>query len=196
MEFAASILGSMATAAGGAGATGVGMALGNTAGAISGAAGAVGSAFGGASMVGSILSGSASLLQMSALRRAGREKQQELGLQALDTRTDVAQENIQGAGRTNNLRQALLDTIGERDAAYAASGVDIGFGTPAQARQEASATAESAIAQDAAGVTARVSRLNERATNLSIMARRARASANDQADLVGLKAVGGLIGRG
>lgn len=194
MEFAASIMTSMAGAAGSAGATGLSAGL--TAGA-SGATALASSGLGGAaSTVGSILSGGASLLQMSALRQAGRQKQQSLAFQAQDTATEIAQENIQGAGRTNSLRQALLDTIGERDAAYAASGVDIGFGTPALARQEASAAAESAIAQDTAGTTARVSRLNARAKNLMLMARQARRSGDDEANIVGLSAAGRLLARG
>jgi hypothetical protein len=179
MEFASSIMTSMAGAMGGGG----------------GAAKA-GSDLGGGSIVGSILSGGASLLQMSALRAAGRQKAMDLTFQSQDTATEIAQENIQATGRQNGLRQALLDTIGERDAAYAASGVDIGFGTPALARQEASASAESAIAQDAAGTNARVSRLNAKAQNLLIMARQARRSADAEATTVGLSAVGRLLARG
>ncbi|GJE06351.1 hypothetical protein AOPFMNJM_1667 [Methylobacterium jeotgali] len=196
MEFAASALTAMASAAGSVGASGVASAATAGASALTSASSALAPLTSAGSVVGSILSGSASLLQMSQLRQAGREKELSLNLQAADTVNDIARENLQQQDRSTSLRQALLQTIGERDAAYAASGVDLTFGTPAVAREQSVTQAEQALTMESATATSRVARLNERAGNLRLMARSARRSADTMADLTGLQAAGNLLRRG
>jgi hypothetical protein len=68
------------------------------------------------------------------------------------------------------MRAAMLQAIGERDVAFAASGTDISFGTPTLARDEAQSEAERAFTIDLGTEQAKVARMKERATNLRLQA--------------------------
>lgn len=184
MEIAAGILTSLAS-----GASAAGSMIGSAAGAIGSALGG-GTAIGAGSMVAGILSGSASLLQMAQLREAGAEKASALNLAADDTRTEIGMENVRQMERANTLKSSLLQAIGERDAAYAASGTDLTFGTPAVARDQAATEAERTLAIDDATTSSRIARLNERASSLRLQAAQARRSGNVMADIAGLEGLG------
>lgn len=198
MEFAASALTSLASAGSGvaAAAAPVASAVSTGASAFGGFAGTVSSFLPNASLVAGLLSGGASLLQMAQLTEAGEDKAANLELQAKDVPIDIGAENLKGTERRNSLRKSLLASIGERDAAVAASGVDLTFGTPAIAREQAVDEAERALSIDDAGTGFRVSRLNERATNLRSMARAARRSAADQSLVAGIEGAGRMLRRG
>lgn len=195
MEFAASALTSMASAAGTAGAA-VGEAVAGATAAAGSAASSIGSFLPSGSLVSGILSGGASLLQMAQLRRAGDEKARSLEMQAADVPTEIAGENIKANERAGSLKRALLQTIGERDAAAGASGVDLSFGTPAKAREEASDDAERALAISAGTTGSAVGRLNEKAGNLMLMAREARRSSRAEANIAGLTGLARIGARG
>lgn len=176
MEFAAAALSSITSAVGsvastvGAGATAIG-----------------GATAGGSSLFSSILQGGASIASIMGTLGAANEKSDSLKAQARDVDSDIGLEKVRGVERRDGLKKSLLDALGERDVAAAASGVDLSFGTPAMARSEATADAERALAGDQSTEALRISRLTERQSEL--------VSASKQARRSGLiKAIGTGIG--
>lgn len=190
MEFAIAALGSMASAIGGAvgiggaGAASAGagaLATGNFLGAGLGAAGGAASAggglaslFSGGSVLSSILAGTATVAGMMGAQQQGEEQSRVLMAQAADARTEQDIERIRGNERRDSLRRSLLQTLGERDVAAAASGVDLSFGTAATARNEAARDAERALVMDQSTEDARIGRLRERENEFTRSARSAK----------------------
>lgn len=170
MEFAAAAMTAVSSAVStvGTAVSGVGSALGLT------GSGGLLTSLGGASTFASILSGGATVASALAAQRAGKEQALSLEFQAQDAQVEARQEGIQGMERRNSLRKALIDSIAESDTAYAASGVDLSFGTPVVARDQASRDAERALTIDQSSEDLRRSRLNQRASNLRVMAAQAR----------------------
>lgn len=202
MEFAVGALASVAKSIGGAiGFGGAGAAAGGA-----GAAAKTGgllATLGKASTWGSILSGGATVLSLMAQRQANTSmmvgaEMDALNLegQAEDTRIEIGQERVSGENRRNSIRRALLETIGDRDAAYAASGVDLSFGTPAVAREQAAASAERALGQDRDTQEINVSRLEQRAANLRTRAAFTRRSAQRTAGTNNLAMAAQILRRG
>lgn len=144
----------------------------------------------------SALSGGATVLSMMQRQQASEMDALNLESQAEDTKLDIGQERVQGENRRNSIQRALLESIGDRDAAYAASGVDLSFGTPAVARQQASEAAERALNQDSDSENFNVSRLNQRAANLRMRANQTRKSGRTAALVEGLSAGASLLRRG
>lgn len=124
----------------------------------------------------SILQGGAGLLSAMSAMRAGQSQAAMYASQAADTRLDVTQEAIDATDRQTGLRKQLLAALGERDTAYAASGVDLSFGTPVQARNEAIQEANNAIAVDQSNSDLRKSRLRSRAAGFDAMAADAKSA--------------------
>lgn len=124
----------------------------------------------------SILQGGAGLLSAMSAMRTGQSQAAMYSSQAADTRLDVTQEAIDATERQTGLRKQLLTALGERDTAYAASGVDLSFGTPVQARTEAIQDANNAIAVDQSNSDLRKSRLRSRAAGLDAMAADAKSA--------------------
>lgn len=147
-----------------------------------GATGAAGAA-GGSSIFGTILQGGLGLVSAMAAIRAGASEARMYRSEAADTRLNVTQEQIDAENRQTGLRKQLLASLGERDTAYAASGVDLSFGTPATARREAEDDANRALSQDQMTSTVRQSRLRTKAANLD-------AQAADAQSAGGMKAFG------
>jgi hypothetical protein len=183
MEFAAAAMSSLAGvfssggAAAGAGAAAaggnfLGAGLSAAAGAGSAGAGAGGlfSAIGGASTFASILSGGMTVASALQAQRAGKDQALGLEFQAQDAEVEGRQEMIAGMERRNSLRRALVDSIAEQDTAYAASGVDLSFGTPVVARQQASRSAERAMEIDQSTEDMRRARFGQKAGSLRLMA--------------------------
>lgn len=196
MEFAASALMSVAKTVGGA----IGIGGG---GAAASASGGLLASLGKASTWGSILSGGATVLSLMAQRQANTSSlvaaemdASALEGQADDTRLEIGQEEVAGANRRNSIRRALLETIGDRDAAYAASGVDLSFGTPAVAREQAAASAERALGQDRDSQKINVSRLEQRAANLRSRAALTRRSAARTTGVNNLSMAAQILRRG
>lgn len=148
-----------------------------------GASGAVGAAGGAASgfSFGSILQGGMGILSAMSAMRAGQSEAAMYTSQAADTRLEVTQEGIDATERQTGLRKQLLSALGERDTAYAASGVDLSFGTPVQARTEAIQEANNAIGVDQSNADIRQSRLRSRAATLDGMAADAKSAAKMKA---------------
>ncbi|MCO5091996.1 hypothetical protein [Bosea sp. (in: a-proteobacteria)] len=190
MEFAAAAL---STIAGGissaAGAVGSALGIGGTAG------GAGGTLIGAGSVLATILSGTATVAGMMGARQAGSEQARSLYAQAADARTEQDIERIRGTERRDSLRRSLLATLGERDVAAAASGVDLSFGTPAVARKEAERDAESALVIDQSTEDMRIARLQERENEFVRSARSAKKAATINAVGLGLKGAASLANR-
>jgi len=162
MEFAAAALSTVASAV-----TTTATAIGSTVSSLFGSIGGMGT-------VASILSGGATIASALAAQRAGQEKALSLEFQAQDSETESRAEGVAGLERRNSLRKALIDQIAEQDTAYAATGVDLSFGTPVVARDQASADAERALNLDQESESFRRSRLTQRAGALRGMASAAR----------------------
>ena len=171
MEFAAAAF----SAIGGAVST-VATGVKTVAGAIGlgGSGGGLLGAVGGASTVASILSGGATIASALAAQRAGSQAAMSSEFAARDAEVEGQQEAIAGMERRNSLRRALIDQIAEQDTAYAASGVDLSFGTPATARDQASEAAERALTLDQSTEDIRRARLGQKAANLRVLARQQR----------------------
>lgn len=174
-----------ATLIGGAGVTGAGVAS-------AGLLGALGSTSGWAS----ILQGGATVGSVLAASRAGKEDARKLEFQALDAETEISVEEIKGLERRNSIKAALVEAIGERDVAAAASGVDLTFGTPVTARRQASEDAERAIGNDQATEDFRKSRLRERAANYRLAAAQRREGGLLKAVGLGLEGAAKFLRRG
>lgn len=147
MQFAIAALSSAASALGGL-ASSAGAAAGAAAPAAAGAGGLGSLLSSGASIFGTILSGGLGLVGAMSAARAGKQDEAEAIGKAKDAEMEASQERLDGDRRAADLRRGLLKELGERDVAYAASGVDLSFGTPVIARAQADEDAARALAAD------------------------------------------------
>jgi hypothetical protein len=194
MEFAAAAL------------TSIGSSLGATGAAIPGAVGATsiggaplvaaGSSLFSASSAFSVLSGASTVLSMLNANRAGEAKAAALNAQADDADTQTQIEAIQGTARQTSLKKALVQQLGDRDVATAASGVDLSFGTPAIARRQDITDTERALSIDQDTTDTRVARLRERAANYRIQAQQAQAGGLGSAASLAIEGAAKLFKRG
>jgi hypothetical protein len=207
MEFAAAALATIASTIGGAGssilgAVGLGGAT-TAAGAVSGGTAAAGAAaagggssflaalgLGGSSTAMQILSGGLSIGSALMKAQSGHAQALQYQLAAGEAEMDIGAQEILGLERRNALTRALLETVGERDVAAAASGVDLSFGTPAIARDQARTDTERALKLDQGSEDFRKARLKERARNFRMMASEAKQGAMLEA--AGIAAQAGL----
>lgn len=196
MEFAMAAMSSLAGGVSSA-ASGLGSALGFTSeAATTTAAAAPAAAAGSGFSFGSILQGAAGLVGAMSAMRVGQSQADAYRSQAADTRLDVTQEATDATDRQTSLRKQLLASLGERDTAYAASGVDLSFGTPQTARNEAIVAANDAISRDQSTSDVRKSRLRSRADTLDAMAGDAEDAGSIRAAGIGLSTAASIFGRG
>lgn len=188
MEFAAAALSSIAGAASSAGSALVG--------AVTSVGSTLTSALTSTSGWASILSGGATVASVLAMQEAGETKAWNYQMQADDAELQARVEQVQGLDRRNSLKAALVQAVGERDVAAAASGVDLSFGTPAIARSEAIKDGERALSTDQATEDFRRQRLLERAGNLRLMAGQARSGALASSAALALEGGAKLLRRG
>lgn len=167
--------------------------LASTFGGTAGAAGAAGTAatagsslFSGSSLL-SVLQGTATALSVVGAIRAGQAQADAANAQARDADLQSQLEQNQGIERRNQLKRAMLENLGERDVAYAASGVDLSFGTPATARDQAVADANYQLSVDRETEEVRRQRLLGRAAGF-------RAQADEARSAGVIKALGAGIG--
>lgn len=151
---------------------------------------------GAGSIVSSILAGGATVASVLNQQRAGEQRAQNLELQATDAQLNSRIEATQGLERRVSLKQSLVQTLGERDVATAASGVDLSFGTPTIARQQAVTDAERALAIDSNTEELRRARLLERAGNFRLMASQAREGTLATSAVTALEGGARLLRRG
>lgn len=127
MEFATAALASLTSAASGvASAAGSALGLGSSAG---------GSSLGSTALT--ILQGGVGLMGAMSSIRAGQAQAAAYRMAGADARLQAGNEQIAATEKETSLRKALVASLGERDVAYAASGVDLSFGTPTVARGQA-----------------------------------------------------------
>lgn len=148
-------------------------------GAAAGATAATGAATGAAAATGgislsTILQGTASVLGLVASIGAGRAEADMLEAQAIDAEREKPLETLQGISRRQSIRRQMAEAIGAQDVAYAASGVDLSFGTAREARSDAFREADTALAADIGNEQTRISRLSERAASYRRAAKNAR----------------------
>jgi len=163
-----------------------------------GAAGAASSAglFGGASSWLTLLQGGATGLSMLSTLQGAGEKSDSLKSAALDAENQIGLERIAGQQRQSSLKKQTANQIAERDQAYAASGVDLSFGTPQIAKEQDIADSERALSIDQNNTDQQVQRLQERAAEFRRSAASARRAGTMKAVLTGLDGVLGVKRRG
>lgn len=158
-------------------------------GAAAGAAGAAGSFFGASSSWLSALQfGMAGLGALSTLS-AGAEKADALNAAAVDADLSAGNERIVGQERRSSLKRQAAEEIAQKQAAYAAGGLDLSFGTPQLAQAQDVKDAEHALAVDQGTEDQRVARLNARASELRSAAKSARSASYLSAFLKGGEAL-------
>ncbi|PZU23917.1 MAG: hypothetical protein DI589_06580 [Shinella sp.] len=142
-----------------------------------------------------LLQGTASVLGMYQAVQAGNADAEAANLAAIDAEREKPLETLQGINRRAGIKQEMMNRVGEQDVAYAASGVDLSFGTPGQARKAAFREADNALGNDVATEQTRIARLDERAANYRKRAARARAGGWFDALTIGAKAGSDIAGR-
>lgn len=131
------------------------------------------SAAAGGLSISTILQGGATVLGLVSAISAGQAERDQMEMMAADAEAEQPLEMLKGIDRRRGLKLSAIDAIGEMDTAYAASGVDLSFGTAAQARQDAFRELDLGLTSDAGTTMTRLSRLTERAANYRSMGKRA-----------------------
>lgn len=152
------------------GALGIGGEAAAAGAAAGGAAGAAGS---GISLT-SILQGTATVLGVVSSIGAGAAQADQANAAAIDAETEQGIETLQGINRRTSIKRQLAAALGAQDVAYAASGVDLSFGTARAARTDAYREADLGLTTATGTEMSRVSRLAERAANYRSAAKTAR----------------------
>ncbi len=124
----------------------------------------------------SILQGTATALSVVGGLRSAQMQADARAAQAEDAKLEASMEGTRGIERRTAIRQRMVEDLGARDVAYAASGLDLAFGTPSTARNQAVSDANSALSTDAETENIRRNRLLSRAAQYTMMADEARAS--------------------
>jgi len=133
-----------------------------------------------------LLQGIATVGGVMALIAAGNAEADAANAAAIDAETEQTIETLKGIERRSSIQKDMRDALGAQDVAYASSGVDLSFGTAAQARKDAFREADLALTMDNGDTQSRLNRLQERAANYRSAAKRAKS----------LGLVQGLIGFG
>lgn len=122
----------------------------------------------------SILQGTATVLGVVSSIGAGNANAAQMELAASDAEAEQNIETLQGINRRTSIRKQMAEAIGAQDVAYAASGVDLSFGTAGAARRDAYREADLALTTATGTEQSRISRLVERAANYRAQAKQAR----------------------
>lgn len=154
-------IGSLLTG-GGAAAAGTGAAAGAAAGISTGG------------LISTILQGTATVLGVASAFSAGAAEEDALKAQAIDAEREQAVQNLQGIERRSSIKAAMREAQGAIDTAYASSGVDLSFGTAAEAKREAYREADLMTTTSTGTELQNSARLMERAANYRNSAKRAR----------------------
>lgn len=98
-----------------------------TAASIAGAASTIGTGF-------SLLSGITTIAGAAGQAQAGRLQAQQFEMQAQQNELNSRIETLNAEEKANEIRRTLLENTGSANAMFAARGIGLGSGTPAQAR--------------------------------------------------------------
>ncbi len=172
-----------------------------TAGAAATGAAATGAAATGAAAAGgisfaSILQGATSILGITNAISAGNRQADQLTLAATDAQREIPTTMLQGISQRTAIKKQLGDALGAQDVAYGASGTDLSFGTPAQARKDAFREADNAMTTQVGTEQTTIARLDERRKNYLQLAGKARQSGLFDAALIGVKGLTSFAQRG
>lgn len=138
------------------------------------AAGAGAAAAGTGISLASILQGTATVLGVVSAIGAGNAEATQNELAANDADAEQATETLNGIQRRTSIRKQMADALGAQDVAYAASGVDLSFGTAKEARTDAYREADLGLTSATSTEQSRVSRLAERAASYRAAAKTSR----------------------
>jgi hypothetical protein len=153
----------------------VGGMLGGTLGgtAAAGTAATAGAAAGGFSLS-SILQGVATVGGLVASIASGNAEAASLKAQAADVNQEKTLENLQSADRRRGLLASAMDTVGQIDTAYAASGSDLSFGSAVAAKQAVFRSADLGLTSDSATTALQLDRMDAKQRALRTAAKQAR----------------------
>lgn len=143
----------------------------------------------------SLLQGTATVFGVVNSINAGNADAEAANLAADDAAREVPLETLQGITRRTALKKEVMDSVGQQDVAYAASGVDLSFGTPMQARKDAFRQVDLGITSDIGTEQTRVGRLLEREANYRKRAKRAKAAGFADALTIGAKGASSISDR-
>lgn len=124
--------------------------------------------------ISSILQGIATVGGVVASIAAGNAEGEKLQAEGQDALQEKGLETLQSVERKRGLLKAAQEAVGQSDTAYAASGVDLSFGSAQEARTNVFREADLSLNSESATTAGRLSRLDERAQNLFRMASGAR----------------------
>jgi len=141
-------------------------------GAAAGTAAATTATVGSGFSIGSLLQGLATVMGVVSTIQAGQAESDKLDMMANDAEAEKPFETLQSVDRKRSLLAAAAEATGAGDVAYAGSGVDLSFGSAAQARKDAYRELDLGLTTDSATTATRLSRLEERAYNYRAMAKR------------------------
>lgn len=154
-----------------------------------------GAAAAGGFSLSSLLQGTATVLGAASALSAGKADAEAAELMADDAAREVPLETLQGINRRTGIKAEMMRRVGELDTAYAASGTDLSFGTPAQARREAFRQADLGLTSDVGTEQTRQARLLEREKGYRRRASRARSGGFLDALSIGLKGATSIADR-
>lgn len=123
-----------------------------------------------------ILGGTATLLSAVSSIAAGNAQGDALEAQARDAQDQKPLELLQGLQRKNDIKRATMQAVAEIDTTTAASGTDLTYGTPVQARKAAFNEGDSGLNTNANTTGATLDRLDLRNKEYLKMARNARTA--------------------
>jgi hypothetical protein len=124
--------------------------------------------------ISSILQGVATVGGVVASIAAGNAEASNLKMQARDAEEEKTVEVLQSVDRKRSLLKSAQEAVGEIDAAYSASGVDLSFGSAAQAKKDVFRETDLSLNSESATTGSRLSRLTDRAQNYYRMAKGAK----------------------
>ena len=142
-----------------------------------------------------LLQGGATALGAINAINAGNAQAEQLELAAQDAQREIPLETLQGITRRSSIKAQMMESVGQMDVANAASGVDLSFGTPGQARKDAFRQADLGLASDVGTEQTRVARLEERSADYRRRAKKARSSGLFDALSIGISGASSIAGR-
>lgn len=140
--------------------------------------------------ISSILQGLATVGGIVSTIQAGNQQASQYEMQAKDAEAQKPFETLQSVDRKRSLLAQAQDAVGSSDVAYAASGVDLSFGSARQARTEAYRAADVGLNTDSGTTATRLGRLDEQAANYRTLAKSVKQSASFDALF---KGIGGFM---
>lgn len=123
---------------------------------------ATGAATGG-SLMQSILQGTLTAFSAASSIGQGIAARGEARLEELGAAAQASREKIAADDEATRINRALAEVIGEQSIAYAAAGIELGSGTPVQAREEARRRANEDLNINRSNRNAKVAQWNQRA---------------------------------